>query len=252
MSPAPENSISSREAVRAPAPLLCYVTDRNSLSACEGDRVAGLLRQIRAAIEAGVDWIQIREKDLPTRELFALVERAVQASESGNDTAGSTARRPQAARTKLIVNDRLDIAIAAFAAGVHLGRESAPVGAVVQACRNGSAPGEFLIGVSCHCLAEACEAERAGASYVTFGPVFDTPSKRVFGEPVGIAQLTKVCGALRIPVLAIGGVTAQNAGECVRAGATGLAAIRMFQDAADVDGLRNAIELLRDGDSPTR
>jgi thiamine-phosphate pyrophosphorylase len=218
------------------APILCYVTDRKLLAGSEGGAGPEVLRKISEAIAADVDGVQIREKDMPVGELLKLAQEAVRAS------AGERFRD---ARTKIIVNDRLDVAIAASAAGVHLGRESAPVSEVVRWCRKGNAPREFMVGVSCHGLAEARDAESAGASYVILGPIFDTPSKRAFGEPMGIAQLSVVCAALKIPVLAIGGVDARNARECLRAGAAGIAAIRMFQDSRNADELKSRIESLR-------
>ena len=112
-----------------------------------------------------------------------------------------------------------------------LGRESLGARDVVRWCRAGNAAADFLVGVSCHSLEEAREAESAGAAYIFFGPVFDTPSKRGMGEPQGVARLGEICRGVAIPVLAIGGVSEKNAGECIRAGAAGIAAIRMFQDA---------------------
>ena len=217
------------------APILCYVTDRKLLAGSEGGAGPEVLAKIREAIAAGVDWVQIREKDMEASELLRLVQEAVRADGDG---------RFLGARTKIIVNDRCDVAIAASAAGVHLSRESAPVSEVVRWCRQGNAPREFMVGVSCHGVAEARDAESAGASYVIFGPIFDTPSKRAFGEPIGIAQLSVVCAALKIPVLAIGGIDARNARECWRAGAAGIAAIRMFQEARDADELNSRIESL--------
>ena len=195
-----------------------------------GDGGEGVLGKIRAAITAGVDWVQIREKDLTGRELLALVRDAVAGSGS----------------TRVIVNDRLDVALAAGAAGVHLGRESLSARDVVNWCRSGNAPRDFLIGVSCHSLEEAREAESAGASYIFFGPVFDTPSKRGMGEPQGVARLGEICRSVAIPVVAIGGVSEDNAGECFRAGATGIAAIRMFQDAQNGAAVKkDVVERLR-------
>jgi len=202
------------------------VTDRKSLAA--GEAGAGVLGKIRAAIAAGVDWVQIREKDLSAQELLGLARESV--------TAAGGAR--------VIVNDRLDVALAAGAAGVHLGRESLGAREVVSWCRGGHAPAEFLVGVSCHSLAEAREAERAGAGYIFFGPVFDTPSKRGMGEPQGLARLGEICRVVKIPVLAIGGVSEENAAECIRAGAAGIAAIRMFQDARDAETLKQAVTRL--------
>jgi thiamine-phosphate pyrophosphorylase len=227
-------------------PILCYVTDRKLLATAAGGAVRSLVRPIRQALAAGVDWVQIREKDLAAGELAGLVREA-----SGDAAPGSTMRsRP--ARTKIIVNDRLDVAMAAGAAGVHLGRESAPVADVVRWCRAGNAPREFIIGVSSHSLGEARQAENAGASYVIFGPVFDTPSKRAFGPPLGVAKLSEVCAALKIPVLEIGGICARNARECWQAGAAGLAAVRMFQDARDVHELKTTIDRLREDSAATR
>ncbi|MGB8835926.1 MAG: thiamine phosphate synthase, partial [Candidatus Acidiferrales bacterium] len=108
--------------------------------------------------------------------------------------------------------------------------------------RGGNAPGEFLVGVSCHSLEQAREAESAGVSYIFFGPVFETPSKRAFGEPQGVPRLAEICRSVRVPVVAIGGVDENNAPECVRAGAAGIAAIRMFQEARDADALKSAVQ----------
>ncbi|MBI3485067.1 MAG: thiamine phosphate synthase, partial [Acidobacteria bacterium] len=96
-------------------------------------------------------------------------------------------------------------------------------------------------GASCHSLAEAQAAERDGAHYLIFGPVFSTPSKSQFGAPQGIARLEEACRAVRIPVLAIGGITLDNAHECLRAGAAGIAAIRLFQDASDLPALVSSL-----------
>jgi thiamine-phosphate pyrophosphorylase len=206
-------------------PIVCYVTDRKAIGS--GDAVRSLTERILLASEAGVDWVQIREKDLGAKELLALAKQAV---------ACGTA--------KVIVNDRLDVALAAGAAGVHLGRESAPVTEVVQWCRAGNAPTEFLVGVSCHGLEEARELEARGASYVFFGPVFETPSKRSFGPPQGIARLAEVCGQLRIPVIAIGGVDEKNAADCIRAGTAGIAAIRLFQESVELKDLQDRVRRL--------
>lgn len=204
----------------AKRPIVCYVTDRKGLEG--SDLVEALISSIRSAIAAGVDWVQIREKDLPSRVLLRVATAAVEATKE--------AHRPGLPPARVMVNDRLDLALAAGASGAHLGRESIPTAEAVRWCRSGNAPAGFSIGVSCHSLADAREAEAAGSSYVIFGPVFDTPSKRAFGAPQGIANLAEVCGSLRIPVIAIGGVDSGNAGECLRAGAAGIAAIRLFQE----------------------
>lgn len=219
--------------------IVCYVTERKSLGV--EDAATRLRAHIRLAIAAGADWVQIREKDLPARELLAVAREAVGAAETAN-------RQPAADRiaaARVIVSDRLDVALAARAAGVHLGGESAPVDEVVRWCRDGNAPTEFAVGVSCHSVDGARGAERAGASYVIYGPVFDTPSKRGFGSPQGLARLEEVCRIVKIPVIAIGGVNAENAVECLQAGAAGIAAIRMFQEAGSEEELRAIIAKLR-------
>lgn len=174
---------------------------------------------IQNAIAAGVDWIQIREKDLATRSLVGLGRFAVAETRGG--------------RTSVFINDRLDVVLAVGAAGVHLGEKSLPV-EEVAAWRRSADRMEFRIGVSCHSLESARAAERGGADYIFFGPVFETPSKAAFGRPRGAERLREICAAVKIPVLAIGGVNLENARACITAGAAGIAAIRLFQDAADV------------------
>jgi thiamine-phosphate pyrophosphorylase len=208
-------------------PIVCYVTDRKSLGVGEGGE--GVLGKIRAAVAAGVDWVQIREKDLCGRDLLALAREAV--ALGGN--------------TRVMVNDRLDVALAAGAGGVHLARQSLSARDVVRWCRSGNAPEEFVVGVSCHSLEEAREAESAGANYIFFGPVFDTPSKRRMGEPQGVARLGEICRSIVIPVVAIGGVREKNARECIRAGAAGVAAIRMFQEVRDGAAMKAVLERIR-------
>ncbi|MGH9718380.1 MAG: thiamine phosphate synthase [Candidatus Acidiferrales bacterium] len=216
-------------------PIVCYVTDRKALeTSSSSDR---LLATIHAALAAGVDWIQIREKDLAARDLLVLATAAVRAAEECS--------KGQTVPPRMIVNDRLDVALAAGAAGVHLGSDSVSVVDVVRWCRSGNAPADFLVGVSCHSLQEARQAEAAGASYVFFGPVFDTPSKRSFGRPQGIERLVEVSEAVRIPVVAIGGVNDENAAECLHAGAAGIAAIRLFQQERAATPLAERISKLR-------
>jgi thiamine-phosphate pyrophosphorylase len=203
--------------------ILCYVTDSKSLAG--GDLSDGL----RRAIAAGVDWVQIREKELNTRELAALARDAVAAARGTN--------------TRIIVNDRLDVAVTERTAGVHLGGESMPVADVRAWCeRYAALPAGFLIGASTHSLDAALVAERDGADYIFFGPVFATPSKLQYGPPQGIARLAEVCRSVKIPVIAIGGITFENAAECLRAGASGIAAIRLFQESPD---LAAAVRALR-------
>ncbi len=242
------------------APLLCYVTDRRSLAAVESIEAHKiLLQKIGVAAAAGVDCIQIREKDLPGKECTLLTREAVRlVSHTGGDETGlseksadkmlppgtaPSVRETARARihARILVNDRLDVALATQADGVHLGEQSLqPEEArrLVKSLRRQ----DFLIGVSCHSLEAAKAAERGGADYLFFGPVFATPSKAAYGAPQGLARLADVCRAIALPVLAIGGITMENAAACFSAGASGIAAIRLFQDTPDmaslVQGLR--------------
>jgi len=195
---------------------------------------------MHAAMVAGVDWVQIREKDLEPRELLELSRQAVAESIVGSvmDEA-----RPE---VLIVVNGRLDVALAASCAGVHLGHESIPAGEVVHWCRGGNAPAEFLIGVSCHTLEEVQQAEKVGASYAFFGPIFDTPSKRASGQPQAVGRLGEICHAVRIPVIAIGGINAENAAQCYAVGAKGIAAIRLFQETVDPSVLSDIVARLHE------
>jgi thiamine-phosphate pyrophosphorylase len=207
-------------------PIVCYVTDRASLGVAAGvNREEALLERVRGAAAAGVDWIELREKDLDTRTLLDLTRKALSAAR-----AACVSGRESMASPRLLINDRLDVARAAGAGGVHLTEASAPVRAVAQWKREG----EFLIGASCHSLEGAQCAAANGADYIFFGPVFATRSKAAFGAPQGPAKLAAICRAVKIPVLAIGGITIENAAACVEAGAAGIAAIALFQQASDL------------------
>ena|SRR5487761_825207 len=221
--------------------LLCYVTDRRLLERDPSSPTTeDLLLRIGRAAVAGVDWIQIREKDLPARELLELTRSAI-ATVQSKATAGP--RVP--ARVLVLVNDRLDVALAAGAAGVHLGGDSIRAGKIVSWVRQGNAPVDFLVGVSCHEIYDAIEAERAGANYIFFGPIYETPSKIDFGAPQGLDKLAEICRRVRIPVLAIGGIDEKNVAACVRAGAAGIAAIRLFQKPPDEAALGGIVSRLR-------
>lgn len=191
------------------------------------------MQSAQAALAAGVDWLQVREKDLPGGQLLELARRMVSYAEEQTVEIG---RHP-----RIIINDRLDVALAAAADGVHLGRESAPAREVVPWCRAGNAPKRFAIGVSCHSVEDAREAENAKTDYIFFGPVFETPSKQPFGAPQGIERLAEVCHCMAVPVIAIGGVDKENAASCIRAGASGIAAIRMFQRSPDPKAIRESV-----------
>lgn len=171
-----------------------------------------ILRLVEASVAAKLPLVQIREKALHARVLFELVVRAVEI------VRGS--------ETRLLVNDRSDIARAGGADGVHLTGQSLPADVV----RRIYGP-EFLIGVSTHSLEEARIARIKGADFVVFGPVFETESKRAFGAPQGVEKLREVCVELGdFPVIAIGGITPENAKGCLRAGASGIAGISLFNE----------------------
>jgi len=221
-------------------PILCYVTDRRAFEAGPNPSDSlpsdstrhgahSLHDSIRRAVAAGADWIQIREKDLEARALVELARFAV----------GET--RPTAAR--VLVNDRLDVALAANAAGIHLGEKSLPL-EMINEWRRSAGRLDLLIGVSCHSLESARAAERDGADYIYFGPVFATPSKAAFGAPQGMERLREACASVEIPVLAIGGVNLENARACITAGAAGIAAIRLFQDAGNATELAARIRTI--------
>jgi thiamine-phosphate pyrophosphorylase len=177
-----------------------------------------------ALAAAGVDWIQLREKDLSCRELSTVARKSVQLLSADSQGSGTT---------RILVNDRLDVALAERAGGVHLAENGLPVAEAKRLAEARASGKDFLVGASCHSLEAAKSAEGDGASYLFFGPVFPTPSKAAFGAPQGLGPLAEVCRSVSIPVLAIGGITPENAPACFGVGASGIAAIRMFQDASD-------------------
>jgi len=192
--------------------LLCYITDRRQLKS------ASLAAVIRGTLRTGVDMVQIREKELASRALVALVEEALKA-----------AREPGRGGASVVVNDRLDVALAAGAEGVHLGAHSMPIQIVRRV-----APRPFVIGVSCHSLGEALAAQSGGADYLVLGPVFETPSKLGYGPPLGLEKLRDVTSRISIPVLALGGITVERVRPCLEAGAAGIAGIRIIQDCQSI------------------
>ena len=197
-----------------PVPIIYPITSGKTSPQTTPDdpQFSEILRLVRAAADADVPLFQIREKSLHARVLYELVARAAEI------TRGST--------TRLLVNDRSDIARAAGADGVHLTTQSLPAEVVRSLFGAG-----FLIGVSTHSLDEARAARAGGADFVVFGPVFETESKRAYGEPQGLSKLAEVVRELsEFPVVAIGGITLDNIDECFQAGASGIAAIRLLND----------------------
>lgn len=241
-------------------PLLCYVTDRRRLfpvgtpeTSQHLDTRKILLEKIAAAGTAGVDWIQIREKDLSGKECSSLTREAVHIAMSSSldasanipNSPGTEAARGQVS-SRILVNDRLDVALATEASGVHLGEKSLSPEEARRLVQSLGRKEDFLIGVSCHLLDSAKAAESGGPEYLFFGPLFATPSKAAYGEPQGLKRLAEVCRAVALPVLAIGGITLENAADCLSAGASGIAAIRLFQDAPDMAALVRELRSLSD------
>jgi thiamine-phosphate pyrophosphorylase len=207
---------------RPERPGVCFVTDRAAAAGRPIEDVA------RAAIEGGCELLQIREKDLMGAALLALARGIVETA------------KPRGNRCTVVVNDRLDVALAAKAAGVHL-----PADGLSIAETRRSAGKRFVIGRSVHSLVEARQAQKDGADYLFFGPVFETPGKTVYGAPQGPDALRKIVEAVRIPVWAIGGVNPETAALLRGIPIAGVAAISFIAAAPDpaeaARGLRAAL-----------
>jgi len=208
-----------------PRCLLYYITDRTAFAADEPMRRRRLLEKITEASRAGVDYIQLREKDLPSRDLESLAREAVRAIRE----ALPTDHHPLS--TALLINSRTDVALAVKADGVHLRSDDISpqeVKTIWKKCGAG-APARVsqpapLIAVSCHSPAEVSVAA-TGANLAVFAPVFEKKDT----NPAGFEALRQACEN-KIPVLALGGITLSNAHSCLAAGAAGIAAIRLFQE----------------------
>ena len=189
---------------------LLVVTDRHQTN---GRPLVPLLQQV---LTAGAPAIQLRERDLSARELVTLAHEVQVVTASH--------------RSQLLINDRIDVALALEGVGVHLRSNSLPVTVARQMLGT-----QRLLGISAHSVEEAIQVESQGADYVVLGPIYETPTKQMYGPPLGIHTLEKACRLVRIPILGIGGVTAARAREMRRAGAFGAAVITAILGATDVD-----------------
>jgi len=174
-----------------------------------------LLNGVEDALRAGVKAVQLREKDMSIKELL--------------DTAYRMKGLTSGYGARLFVNDRIDVALCTEADGVHLGQTGIPVHAVRKMVGK-----KMLIGASTHNLTEALAAEKEGADFITFGPLYDTPSKRRFGKPLGLDVLKSVSEKLSVPVFGIGGIKQENIRDVIRSGAYGIALIRGILGEVDV------------------
>lgn len=200
-----------------PADISLYlVTDRRRT------RNRPLADCVQAALDGGIRTVQLREKDLTGRELLRL--------------ATDLRERTRRSGARLLINDRIDVALAVDADGVHLGQDA--IGA--KEARRLVGPNR-KIGVSTHSIAEAVSAEREGADFVVFGPVYWTPSKAAFGPPQGTDALSAVVAAIRIPVLAIGGIVPERVSEVRRSGAAGVAVVSAILEAASPESAARSL-----------
>jgi thiamine-phosphate pyrophosphorylase len=211
--------------------ILYYITDRKAFAGDEHTRRRSLLEKIAEAGTAGIDYIQLREKDLPAHDLESLAREAIQIIRNQNKP-GTENRKP---KTALLINSRTDIALATEANGVHLPANDLSPKEVRQIWRCGAgasarefSPRDPMISISCHSPEQVAEAASNAATVALFAPIFekkDAPGTTA----TGLEALREACRA-KIPVLALGGVTLQNAASCFSAGAAGIAAIRLFQE----------------------
>jgi thiamine-phosphate pyrophosphorylase len=201
--------------------LLYYITDRSQFSGGEQDRRRALLGKVAESARDAVDYIQLREKDLSGRELEVLAREVVEIV------------RQNSSSTRLLINARVDVALAAGADGVHLRAGDVTPSEVAGMLRAATPPQtggnfSFIIAASCHSGEDVACAESEAVAFAVFAPVFGKSGARQ-AVPAGLAALREVCQA-KIPILALGGVTMKNAASCVDVGAAGVAGIRLFQE----------------------
>ncbi len=199
---------------------LYLITDRKQIQ-------MPLPEAVLLALQGGVRAVQVREKDLPVRDLLAL----------SRDLRALT----KEFSAKLFINDHLDVAVAVEADGVHLGHESMPAAAVRKVVGD-----KMMIGVSTHNIDEALTAQAEGADFVTFGPIYETPSKAHLGAPVGLEALRNARRAVDIPIFGLGGIQGKNIGHVLWAGAYGIAMISAIFSADDIrKRAKNISELIK-------
>jgi thiamine-phosphate pyrophosphorylase len=195
--------------------LLYYITDRKQFPGSGPERRERLLEKIAEAAGCGVDYVQLREKDLSARDLELLARGAVERI------------RASGGKARLLINSRTDVALAVGADGVHLRSKDISPEEVRKVWRTARGAAEPMVGVSCHTAADAMVAKKSGADFVVFGPMFGKKDAADVGA-TDLESLRSVCRG-EIPVFALGGVTIENAASCIDAGAKGVAGIRIFQ-----------------------
>ena len=189
---------------------LYLITDRKLLTPH-----SSLLTAVEDALKGGIKAVQLREKDLNTRELLELAYKMRELTKKYH--------------AKLFINDRVDIALAVDADGVHIGQKSIPAHAVRKIVQD-----KLIIGVSTHNLDEALEAERSGADFITLGPIYETPSKLKYGKPIGVDTLKRMKLEVSLPVFGIGGIKLDKVKEVMDAGANGIALISAILASKDI------------------
>ena len=198
------------------APLIYLITDGTAGDESFAPDSNRILDLIQAAVHAEIEFVQLREKNLSPRNVYKLAQKAVELTQNS--------------LTQILINDRADIAIAADAHGVHLTSNSITADVARQ-----NFGANFIIGVSCHTLAEVQQAQTDGANFATFSPIFATPSKTKYGAPQGLEKLREVCRNVQnFPIIALGGINETNFAQTLQAEASGIAAISWLNDAQNL------------------